>query len=99
MRDGAKTSAIVSLEILLYAIQLHPASSVIPNETCTLYMGIVLVRRYCIVVISSGFTFSMLTDATISEHLISRSIDVHLKTRCSPVSRSLSRIEFLPSCS
>ena len=44
--------------------------------------GIVFRSCSVIVVITSGVTLLMLIEATISEHLMSGSNDVYLKTRC-----------------
>ena len=76
------------------ATQLHPAASATSMTHSRPWMAITVLSIPAIAVTIFGVTFSILMDATTSEHLICGSHDDHLKTRCSFASRSSSSIEF-----
>ena len=76
------------------ATQLHPASSATPMTHSKLWIAITVLSIPVTAVTIPGVTFSILIDATTSEHLICGSNDDYLKTRYSFDSRSSSSIEF-----
>jgi len=80
--------------MVLKDTQLQPAASEVSISHSNPNTGMVSLSSSVILVMTSGVTFSMMIDATTSEHLISGSYELHLNTKCSCASLNSSIIEF-----